>query len=178
MWKNLIGSCLHCWGSQLFTYSLFTCRRHHGLFNPKLCHLGERSMLIKSILSSYPLQCVPSNFFFFAPVDCWNFSGNLDFHRGSIICRWLPKSVFSRWLWITAKKDWNWNCSCRFHGCYQSLAAYYLIYRWAKFLPGPLACGAGFLNSHRWTFVWGIFLKFLFLKGSTKGGTSYVAILL
>lgn len=44
---------------------------------------------------SYPLEWTQTPFFLFPPMECWYFSsGNLDFHKGYLIRRRLPKSLF------------------------------------------------------------------------------------
>lgn len=48
-----------------------------GLYNLPVFFLSEKSWAGRSI-------------------GCWNFYGNLDFHKGSLMCGWLPKSLLSR----------------------------------------------------------------------------------
>lgn len=44
-------------------------------------------------------------YLFFALIMRWNFSaGTLDFHRDSLICEWLSKTVFSRGSWTMARR--------------------------------------------------------------------------
>lgn len=107
-----------------------------------------------AVFINCPLQCIWTCICF-APVECWNFSsGNLDFHKGSVTCGWLPKAVLSRCSWTMTKKV---EPVTGFHQ-YWGLSAYYLIYKWETFLLGPLADGARFHNSHRGTFVRRIFV--------------------
>ena len=55
---------------------------------------------------------------FFAAAVCWHFfSVILDFPKGSLVHRQLPKSVFSRSFWTTAKRGWSQlRCHYRIHG--------------------------------------------------------------
>lgn len=50
---------------------------------------------------SYPLQCVTfQNFisFIISPVMCWNFPAGLpDFHKGTMVHKWLFKLLFFSW---------------------------------------------------------------------------------
>lgn len=53
---------------------------------------------------------------FFSPVECGNFSANMDFHKGSLVCEWLSKSVFSRDSQILTEKSWKWFMGhCKVH---------------------------------------------------------------
>lgn len=61
----------------------------------KLCHLGGR---VWSNCSFCPFEYVHTRIHIFAPVVCWDSStGNLDFHKGSLVHRCLSMTVFS-WL--------------------------------------------------------------------------------
>lgn len=48
-----------------------------------------------------------SEIVFFGLMVCWNFSGNQDFHRGSLIHGWLSKIGFSRGSETMTKRDQN-----------------------------------------------------------------------
>ena len=57
-------------------------------------------MRVRSSCSSYPLPRIPTRivffFFFFPPMRCWSFSsGNLDFHKGFLICVQVPETMLS-----------------------------------------------------------------------------------
>ena len=42
-----------------------------------------------------------------APMVCWNFSGDLDFHMGHLVHERLPTTVFSKTL-VAVERDWSW----------------------------------------------------------------------
>lgn len=64
------------------------------------------------------------------------------------------KTVFSRGSRTAAERGWRQLIGhCRVHRQDTDLSAYYLMHGWVKFLPGPLACGAGSHNSHKGTYV-------------------------
>lgn len=87
---------------------------------------------------------IHSNLYFFLPVECWNFSsGNLDIHKGSLIQRWLFKSVFSKGFETMVERKWNWSMRhCRIYSQDQGLWAYFPLHMWARLLLGPLAYDA------------------------------------
>lgn len=58
------------------------------------CHLGGGLMQVKWSYSSCALQCVQIADSF-APTVCWNFSTGLpDFHKATVIHRWVSKLLF------------------------------------------------------------------------------------
>lgn len=62
--------------------------------------------VIKSLLLPSPMHTTRG---FFAPAVYWNFStGNLDFHKGSLVHGWLSETVFSRGFGTMAERDWSW----------------------------------------------------------------------
>lgn len=62
------------------------------IFSTELCCLGGQMTQAKS--QTVPLTLFDVSLQIF-PL-CWNFSGNRDFHKGSFIHEWSPKTVFSR----------------------------------------------------------------------------------
>lgn len=72
---------------------------------------------------------------------CWNFSSRfLDSQQGYLVHEWFPKIVFSRGSRTTAERGWSqFTGHCRVHSQDRDLFASYRTYRWATFLPGPLA---------------------------------------
>lgn len=66
---------------------------------------------------------------------CWRFyTGLLNFHKGSLICRWVSESVFFRGSWTTSERG---RSLFGVHSLNQSLYAYYLMRGWARLLLGP-----------------------------------------
>lgn len=62
------------------------------------------------------LSPVHPNSEFFAITLCWNFSTGLDFHKGSLTCWWLSKSLFSMGFWTIAARVWGkFTDHCRVH---------------------------------------------------------------
>ena len=66
----------------------------------KLRCLARGVVQVRSSCFSYPLSRIPTQAVFlfvcFAPMRCWRFSsGNLDFHKGSLICGQVPQTVLS-----------------------------------------------------------------------------------
>lgn len=106
-----------------------------------LCHPGGELTLVKWNCSTYPLQCVLSQifFFFFAPAVCWNFSAVfLDFCKGSVVPEWLSKSVMSRGSDTKAKRGWSWfTVPIRVHSQDRGMYASYLMHRWVRILLVP-----------------------------------------
>lgn len=101
-------------------------------------HLGDT---VKSNCIFCPLECIQTPILFFAPTVCWDFSAeNLGFYKGSLVFRWLSKTVLCRGCRTTARgaaaRSWAtagsaaWAESVRPH-------------LWAELLPGPLMYGAG-----------------------------------
>ena len=100
-------------------------------------------------------------------------------HKGSHVCSWPPKSVFSMCSQTTAK--WGQNhfiVSCRFHSQYPNLPACYPVHQWVRLLSGPLVCDSGSHNSHRGTTYCWIDAEFLLLGQGVKWGSSYDSIML
>lgn len=89
-------SSVPCWGSWALTHC-FTLSSMGEI--PNLLFLwavepcGGGVILAKFLL---PTLICPNFFFFHLPVKCWNFSRNLNFYKGFLIHRNLPKLVFSR----------------------------------------------------------------------------------
>lgn len=68
-------------------------------------HVAVSCQVLWSFLIAYSSA---SKLLFFSSSGRWNFSsGNLDFHKGSLICVWLPLSLFSRCSWTAAKNGWS-----------------------------------------------------------------------
>ena len=102
----------------------------------ELClHEGE-VMWVKLNCFSYLVQCIQT--YFVTQLVCWNFStGNLTFHKGSLVCRGFCKTVFSRGSWAMAKESWiQFMAHCRVH--VRGLYPYYLMHGWVRLFVGPL----------------------------------------
>ena len=153
-------SVLHSWGSQCsLTCSPFPHRIHQRLKKifpgPLLCCLGW-SDVGKVKLFLLPISVCPNSFFFSSAV-CWNFSsGNLDFHKVSLICGWLSKTMFFMESQTVAKKDWSRSMGhCRVHSQDLSLYTYCSIHMWVRLLLGLLLYGAWSHSFNKGTFVCG-----------------------
>lgn len=109
--------------------------------------LRGRVMWVKSDRSSHPLQCVLT-VYLFVLVVCWNFSGNLDFHKRSVTHGWLSKAVSSRGSQTVAEGPEQ------VHGPLQGPQPGARHMGGLRLLPGPLAYGAG-SRSHKGTLFCG-----------------------
>lgn len=83
---------------------------------------------------------------FLAPTLCCNFcAGNLNFNKGSIICRWLSKTIISSAFQIAAWRGWSSLMSpCRAHSwnqglhtCYRYMGRHRLLAIWCWILQLP-----------------------------------------
>ena len=91
--------------------------------------IWSNTHLLQSLLTSSSM----SKLIYFVPSVCWyTSSGNLDFHKGSLIHRCLSKTVFSRGSQSVVKKSWA-------HSWLWGLYAYYSMHKCGQFLPGPLS---------------------------------------
>ena len=86
---NLFGSILHSWRTLLLIHTFsFLCRRNHKqekISWPLPVPSWRRGDKSKVKCSSDPLHASKLIFFFLASLACWNFSGNLDFHKEPLI---------------------------------------------------------------------------------------------
>lgn len=97
---GLFGSFLHSWRSWALTHMLALTSPVGEIMGQKGLSLpwailpwGRGDVGVKSV--SFTLSSA-SKLIFFAPTVCWNFSAkNLHFHKGSLICVWLSKTVTS-----------------------------------------------------------------------------------
>ena len=129
-------------------------------------------MPAKVSCSFYPLMR-PSLYFFFPPMQCWSFSGNLDFRKSSLACRWPPTSVFCRSSQAAATRGWNQlTVSRRCHSWCPTLSAYHLTHQWVRVLLGPVVYGAWFHKSHRGTSAYGWMPNFCWRGEQTKSTIS------
>lgn len=111
---GLCGNIPHKWGSwgPMQRHSIPLVRKpwaENTFLGPESCHLetgvrvgGWGGGVGKVITSSSASEII-----FFGLMVCWNFSGNQDFHRGSLIHGWLFKTVFSRSSETMTKRDQN-----------------------------------------------------------------------
>lgn len=94
----------------------------------------------------------PNFFVCFAPMERWNFSGNLD-HKGSLIHRWLPESIFCRCSQIASQKGQNWFSLLWVAQPVRKSICFYQKHWWGKTSSQSMAYGAESHNSHRGTSV-------------------------
>lgn len=68
-------------------------------------------MQVKLSCSFYPFQSSQTLvfffLFFFLPMVFWNLSGDLDFHKSSLVCGCLSKTVFFRGSQTIARSGWS-----------------------------------------------------------------------
>ena len=152
----------------------FLCGRNHSprrAHSTELCHPGARVRQVKSSCSSYHANASKLMGLFFSPVVCWNFSArSLGLHKGSLICEWLSKTVFSRGFLAGAKRDWSCLLGyCRVHSWDWSLCTCYPTRRGAKLLLDPYTHGARCHSSHQGTSICRRMLNCCFWRDISEG---------
>lgn len=94
-------------------------------------------------------------YIYMVPVACWNIpSRRTDCYKISLIRKYLLKSALFKISLTVGEKGWGgFASSSSFHNLNGGLSVYYWMHRWARFLPGLSAYGAGSHSSHRSTSV-------------------------
>ena len=105
----------------------FPLGRNHVLRSSHEPELMGGVIWVMPNCSSFPLQC--NWIYLFSPLTlCQNLStGNLDYHKGFLICGWLSKIVFSKDSHIVPRRGWTWFIGHCSHSQDWGVYAYYLM---------------------------------------------------
>ena len=79
-----------------------------------------------------------SNLYIFAQMECWNFSGKLDIHKGFLICGDCPSQCSPGAPRPQPRGAGTGHRLLQGPQPVPTLSIYYLRHRWARFLPGIL----------------------------------------
>lgn len=98
------------------------------------------------------LMCL--NLCIFTPTPYWNFSArNLDFHKDSLICGWLSKTVFLETYRLQPRRVRARNRPLQGPQPAPKSLCRLPNTQWTKLLPGPLIYDTRSHSSHKGTFV-------------------------